>query len=172
VLDFAKPIRFQLAPANLNDVCRASAAAAWAGHDDAEVQLDLDPGMPTAVTDAERLRTALVNILTNARQRFMRPPAPARRRPGRRRRGQRPVRRQTARSRSGRHQRAGLRHGYRPDDMGHISIRITTRRKGTDSAAAHRQEHHRRSGGTITDQPAGCGHRDPLDLPLTAEAVA
>ena len=67
VLDFAKPIRFQLAPANLNDVCRASASAAWAGHDSDEVQLALDPEMPIAVTDAERLRTALVNILTNAR---------------------------------------------------------------------------------------------------------
>jgi signal transduction histidine kinase len=67
VLDFAKPMRFQLAPANLNDVCRASASAAWAGHAEDEVQLVLDPEMPIAVTDAERLRTALVNILTNAR---------------------------------------------------------------------------------------------------------
>jgi signal transduction histidine kinase len=67
VLDFAKPIRFDLAAANLNDVCRASAAAAWAGHDSDEVQLELDPAMPMAVTDAERMRTALVNILTNAR---------------------------------------------------------------------------------------------------------
>ena len=33
VLDFAKPIRFELARgADLNDICRASAAAAWAGH--------------------------------------------------------------------------------------------------------------------------------------------
>jgi signal transduction histidine kinase len=67
VLDFAKPIRFDLASANLNDVCRASTAAAWAGHDSNEVQLELDPEMPIAVTDAERMRTALVNILTNAR---------------------------------------------------------------------------------------------------------
>jgi signal transduction histidine kinase len=67
VLDFAKPLRFDLAPANLNDVCRASASAAWAGQADGEVQFDLDPEMPIAVTDAERMRTALVNILTNAR---------------------------------------------------------------------------------------------------------
>ena len=67
VLDFAKPIRFDLAPANLNDVCRASATAAWAGHDSDDVQLELDPAMPMAVTDAERMRTALINILTNAR---------------------------------------------------------------------------------------------------------
>ena len=31
VLDFAKPLRFELAEARLNDVCRASADAAWAG---------------------------------------------------------------------------------------------------------------------------------------------
>ena len=31
------------------------------------MQLDLDPDMPVAVTDAERMRTALINILTNAR---------------------------------------------------------------------------------------------------------
>ncbi|HEY7190450.1 MAG TPA: ATP-binding protein [Vicinamibacterales bacterium] len=67
VLDFAKPIRFDLAAANLNDVCRASVAAAWAGQSESEVQLDLDAALPSVVTDAERLRTALVNILTNAR---------------------------------------------------------------------------------------------------------
>jgi len=67
VLDFAKPIRFDLAPANLNDVCRASVAAAWAGQTEPEVQIDLDANLPLVVTDAERLRTAMVNILTNAR---------------------------------------------------------------------------------------------------------
>ena len=67
VLDFAKPIRFDLAAANLNDVCRASVAAAWAGQSEPDVQLDLDASLPSVVTDAERLRTALVNVLTNAR---------------------------------------------------------------------------------------------------------
>jgi signal transduction histidine kinase len=67
VLDFARPIRFELAEANINDVCRASAAAAWTGSSDSGVSLELDPHMPMVSTDAERLRTALVNILTNAR---------------------------------------------------------------------------------------------------------
>ena len=31
VLDFTKPVRFDLSEANINDICRASAAAAWAG---------------------------------------------------------------------------------------------------------------------------------------------
>jgi signal transduction histidine kinase len=67
VLDFARPIRFELAEASVNEVCRASAAAAWAGDGEEQIHLDLDPALPLAVTDAERLRTALVNILTNAR---------------------------------------------------------------------------------------------------------
>jgi len=67
VLDFARPIRFELADADLNQICRASVEAAWAGGGAAPVALDLDPAMPAVVTDAERLRTALVNMLANAR---------------------------------------------------------------------------------------------------------
>jgi signal transduction histidine kinase len=67
VLDFARPIRFDLAETDVNHVCRASAEAAWAGVSADGVTLDLDPRIPPIVTDAERLRTALVNILTNAR---------------------------------------------------------------------------------------------------------
>ena len=67
VLDFARPIRFELAEADLNQICRASAEAAWTGDPSAAVAFDLDPDIPQIVTDAERLRTALVNVLTNAR---------------------------------------------------------------------------------------------------------
>ena len=67
VLDFARPIRFELAEADLNEICRASAAAAWTGAASDDVTLDLDPRAVHIVTDAERLRTALVNVLTNAR---------------------------------------------------------------------------------------------------------
>jgi signal transduction histidine kinase len=67
VLDFAKPIRFDFAEASVNDVCRASVSAAWAGDDPDDVRLELDPDIPPFVTDAERLRTVLVNILANAR---------------------------------------------------------------------------------------------------------
>ena len=67
VLDFAKPIRFDMAEAGLNEICRESAAAAWAGDPDPRVRLDLDDTIPGIITDAERLRTALVNILANAR---------------------------------------------------------------------------------------------------------
>jgi signal transduction histidine kinase len=68
VLDFARPIRFELAPADLNEVCRVSAAAAWAGEAHPAIRLDLDPAVPPILTDSERLRTALVNVLANSRQ--------------------------------------------------------------------------------------------------------
>jgi two-component system, NtrC family, sensor histidine kinase HydH len=67
VLDFARPIRFDYAPARVNAVCAASAQATEAGDAGPPITLDLDPTDPQIVTDAERLRTALVNILTNAR---------------------------------------------------------------------------------------------------------
>jgi signal transduction histidine kinase len=66
VLDFARPIRFELAPADLNAVCRESAAAAQAAPG-AAVNLHLDPSLPMLTTDAERLRVALVNLIANAR---------------------------------------------------------------------------------------------------------
>jgi signal transduction histidine kinase len=67
VLDFARPIQFQLAPADINALCRDSAAAAEASPGPS-VHLDLDPSLPMVSTDAERLRLALVNLLVNARQ--------------------------------------------------------------------------------------------------------
>jgi len=66
VLDFARPIQFELAPADLNVLCRESAAAAQASPG-AAVALDLDPSIAGIVTDAERLRVALVNLIVNAR---------------------------------------------------------------------------------------------------------
>jgi signal transduction histidine kinase len=67
VLDFAKPMRFDLAETRVNALCRASAAAAEAREGPPVIAFDLDSSDPAIVTDAERLRTALVNILTNAR---------------------------------------------------------------------------------------------------------
>jgi signal transduction histidine kinase len=67
VLDFARPIRFELAPTDLNALCRESATASMASGPGAEVHLDLDPSAAPFTTDAERLRIALVNMLVNAR---------------------------------------------------------------------------------------------------------
>jgi signal transduction histidine kinase len=66
VLDVARPIRFDAAPTDINAVCRAAVQAASAGHTHGPVTLDLAPALPDVTTDGERLRTVLVNLLTNA----------------------------------------------------------------------------------------------------------
>jgi signal transduction histidine kinase len=65
VLDFARPIKFDLAPADLNALCE-DAARASTPEGTPGVQLDLDRALGPVVTDAERLRLVLVNVLTNA----------------------------------------------------------------------------------------------------------
>lgn len=68
VLDFARPVSFHHHSVDLNALCRTSVDAAWADTTDRRVLLELDATLPCVSTDGERLRTALVNILTNARQ--------------------------------------------------------------------------------------------------------
>jgi signal transduction histidine kinase len=66
VLDVARPIRFDPAPADINRVCKDAVQAASAGRTNAEVRMDLAPSLPELVTDSERLRAVLVNLLQNA----------------------------------------------------------------------------------------------------------
>ena len=68
VLDFARPIKFEISPVDINALCRESAGAALASAQGAVIALNLDPQMSTVTTDPERLRIALVNLLVNARQ--------------------------------------------------------------------------------------------------------
>jgi signal transduction histidine kinase len=68
VLDFARPIKFDVAPVDLNALARDAVKAASAGDGRSGIRLDLDPGMPSIGTDGERVRQALVNILENAIQ--------------------------------------------------------------------------------------------------------
>ncbi len=67
VLDFARPIRFELAETDLNALCADAARASATEAAALPVTLRLDPVVPAVVTDAERLRLVLVNALTNAR---------------------------------------------------------------------------------------------------------
>lgn len=79
VLDYARPIAFEWAPADVNAICRDAAAEVFGRvdrrHPDAvpaadeapRIQVRLDPAIPSFVTDASRLHTALTNLLINAR---------------------------------------------------------------------------------------------------------
>jgi len=67
VLDFARPIQFEFATVDVNEVCQAAASGAMTGIARWKVRLLLDPTLPRILTDRERLRGALVNVLTNAR---------------------------------------------------------------------------------------------------------
>ncbi len=68
VLDFARPVRPEWASADLRVVCREAAEAALAGEGSPTWRLRLDDEVAEVVTDGDRLRTALVNILANARE--------------------------------------------------------------------------------------------------------
>jgi len=65
VLDFARPISFSVTEAQANDVC-LDAARAVSAPGRARIATHLDPSLPRIVTDVERLRQTLVNVLTNA----------------------------------------------------------------------------------------------------------
>jgi signal transduction histidine kinase len=67
VLDFARPIHFELSAVSLNALCGESATAALASGTGPAIACDLDPKIGTLTTDPERLRIALVNLLVNAR---------------------------------------------------------------------------------------------------------
>jgi signal transduction histidine kinase len=64
VLDFARPIRFDCTPTDVNRLCEdAVRAVSVNGH----VVPRFDAGaVPAVITDRERIRTVLVNLLTNA----------------------------------------------------------------------------------------------------------
>jgi signal transduction histidine kinase len=67
VLDFARPLQLDFESVDVNEVCQAAASGAMTGIARFKVRLVLDPTLPRIVTDRERLRGALVNVLTNAR---------------------------------------------------------------------------------------------------------
>jgi len=67
VLDFARPIRFEVSSVSLNTLCRESATAAIASGPGVPIACELDPNVGAVTTDPERLRIALINLLVNAR---------------------------------------------------------------------------------------------------------
>jgi signal transduction histidine kinase len=67
VLDFARPILFEHATVDLGALCRDAAGAVSAGREGPAIAVLIAPGAADVVTDRERLRQALVNVLENAR---------------------------------------------------------------------------------------------------------
>ena len=68
VLDFARPVHLDVAPASLHAVCRQAVAACVAAETEPPVTLTLDDAADAVQTDADRLRTVLVNLIANARE--------------------------------------------------------------------------------------------------------
>lgn len=66
VLDFARPIRFDLDATDLNALVEDAVRAGAATAPQQPIRLDLDPSLPPITTDAGRLRQALVNVVGNA----------------------------------------------------------------------------------------------------------
>ncbi|MEO8521180.1 MAG: ATP-binding protein [Acidobacteriota bacterium] len=164
VLDFARPIAFELAPVDVNAVCRDAARAVDAADGPPlPMALDLDPSLAAIVTDAERLRLALVNVLTNARHAVLARPAgaPALSAPA--------IRLATSRTPAGRIaievEDDGV--GVQADDLARIfDPFFTTRRTGTGLGLAISRNIIEGLGGTISvsSQPGeGTGVR--IELP-------
>jgi signal transduction histidine kinase len=67
VLDFARPLRIEPASVDASAIARDAAHAALEGATGVKARFSLDPGVAGLVTDGERLRAALVNLVANAR---------------------------------------------------------------------------------------------------------
>jgi signal transduction histidine kinase len=66
VLDYARPIRYDYGRVSLNALCRDAATAVNAGHD-LRISVSVPEDPVDIVSDGDRLRVALVNVLANAR---------------------------------------------------------------------------------------------------------
>jgi signal transduction histidine kinase len=68
VLDFARPLRLEYASSDLNALCRDAVAATLAVDPAFRSEFEPEASLADVETDAERLRTALLNVLSNARE--------------------------------------------------------------------------------------------------------
>jgi signal transduction histidine kinase len=162
VLDFARPIAFDLAPVDVNALCEDAARAVNAPDGPTiRVALDLDRSLPPITTDGERVRLALVNILTNARHavlaRTTAPPPDV------------PIRLETSRTAAGRVVIRAVDHGVgiKPDDLARVfDPYFTTRRTGTGLGLAISRNIVEGLGGTIhVTSRAGVGTDVQIELP-------
>ena len=161
VLDFARPIVFELAPVDLNALCEDAARAVDATEGPAlEVALHLDRSLGPVMTDGERLRLALVNVLTNARHAVLARTSPP---------PDEPLRLSTFRTATGRvvieTRDRGV--GIAPEDLARVfDPYFTTRRTGTGLGLAISRNIIEGLGGTISvaSRP-GSGTDVRIELP-------
>ena len=164
ILDFARPIKFELTPTDLNALC-ADAAKAVSADGVPAIGLDLDPELRPVVTDPERLRLALVNILTNARYaiaaRADAPPTPVR------------VLTRSAAGGEVTIEVSDRGAGIPPEDVPHIfDPFFTTRRTGTGLGLAITRNIIEGLGGSITIMSTlGHGTTVRLEFPAFADGV-
>jgi len=171
VLDFARPPVFAIEPIDLAHLCRDAAAAASAAGPGPRVETDL-PGEPMVVaTDGARLRTALVNILANARQAVVARDAAADPKAASGNGGPSDVVLRVERLGPGR-VRLQVRDrgaGIRPQDLGQIfEPYFTTRRTGTGLGLPIARNIIEGLGGTLGVRTAADGTTIDIDLPEQA----
>src|SRR5262245_13125805 len=165
VLDFARPIQFAFAPSDLGEICRDATQAARAAGDD--VPIHVSGISAPVVTDAERLRSVLVNVLTNA-QHAVRAKVDSRHPAA-------PIEVRTARESNGRWRIAVADHGtgIAPDDLPRIfDPFFTTRGNGSGLGLAIAKNVVEGLGGTLNVESRwGEGATVLIDLPDRAVAV-
>jgi signal transduction histidine kinase len=161
VLDFARPIVFELAPVDLNALCEDAVRALDATDGPAvQVALHLDRSLGRVMTDGERLRLALVNVLTNARHAVLARTSPP---------PDDPLRLTTSRTPAGRvvieTRDRGV--GIAPDDLARVfDPYFTTRRTGTGLGLAISKNIIEGLGGTISvASRLGSGTEVRIELP-------
>ena len=164
VLDFARPIKFERASVDVNALCEDAVRAAGTEGPPVASHLDLDRTLGPIVTDGERVRLALLNILTNARHAVLARPDPSER-------SSHGIRVVTNRAASGRVaievRDQGV--GIAPDDLARVfDPFFTTRRTGTGLGLAISRNIIEGLGGTITvSSRAGDGTDVRIELPGT-----
>ena len=165
VLDFARPIKFERASVDVNALCEDAVRAAGTKGPPVASHLDLDRTLGPIVTDGERVRLALVNILTNARHAVLARADPSRQ-------SSHGIRVVTNRAASGRVaievRDQGV--GIAPDDLARVfDPYFTTRRTGTGLGLAISRNIIEGLGGTITvSSRAGDGTDVRIELPGTS----
>lgn len=70
MLEFASPLQLHATKGNLNQLVQETAALAQpvAGEAEVELKIDLEPSLPDTLVDVDRVKQALLNLITNAIQ--------------------------------------------------------------------------------------------------------